>query len=143
MEFASKETTNSHGKYSSKSSPKDLWPFTRTPVHLKKGKTQIFQPLNIGSEVTLISRNQNITGQVIDGVYINFTLQWAHQVYSPVSQRIIGIDTLGNWKNLYGVKATDISSLYQERKPGNFSKISATIKEEARTIPCDDYCVAI
>lgn len=74
MEFASKETTNSHCKYSSESSPKDLWPFIRVPVHLTKEKTQIFQPLNTGSELTLISRNQNITGQVIDGVLHQFQI---------------------------------------------------------------------
>lgn len=63
--------------------------------------------------------------------------------YSPVSQRIIRIDTLGNWKNLCGVKATEISPPDPERKPWEISKISATIKEEARTIPCDNYCMAI
>lgn len=63
--------------------------------------------------------------------------------YCPVSQRIIGIDTLGNWKNLCGLKATEISPPYQERKPREISKSSATIKEEARTILCDGYCMAI
>lgn len=77
MEFASKENTSAHCKYSSKSSPKDLCPFTRVSVpREKKGNIKIFQPLNTASELTLISRNQKYqwelcgahTGQVIDGV---------------------------------------------------------------------------
>lgn len=62
---------------------------------------------------------------------------------SPVSKCTIGIDTRGNWKHLCGVKATGISSPYQESKPREISEIKAIIKEAARTIPCDTNHMAV
>ena len=64
---------------------------------------------------------------------------WARDLpcgYSPVSECIIGTDTLGKWKNPYGVKATRTSPPYQDSKPGEISEITATIKilKEARMV---------
>lgn len=50
--------------------------------------------------------------------------------YSPVSECIIGIDTLSNWKNFYGLKATGISPPYQDSKPREISEINATSKNK-------------
>lgn len=46
--------------------------------------------------------------------------------YPPVSECIIGTDTLGNWKNFSGLKATGISPPYQDSKPREILEINAT-----------------